>query len=58
MEGYVDLLQLHFPPRGHPGNITNQEAWKVLEELKDQGIARIIGVSNWYVVVSSYSIVM
>lgn len=58
MEGYVDLLQLHFPPRGHPGNLSNQEAWKVLEELKDQGFARIIGVSNWYVVVSSHFIVM
>lgn len=58
MEGYVDLLQLHFPPRGHPGNLSNEEAWKVLEELKDQGFARIIGVSNWYVVVSSYFIVM
>ena len=48
MQGYVDLLQLHFPPRGHPGNLTNREAWRVLEELKDQKIARIIGLSNWY----------
>lgn len=47
--GYVDLLQLHFPPRGHPGNLSNREAWRVLEELKDRGIARIIGVSNWQV---------
>jgi diketogulonate reductase-like aldo/keto reductase len=49
LEGYVDLLQLHFPPRGHLGNLTNREAWKVLEELKDQKMARIIGLSNWYV---------
>lgn len=49
MNGYVDLLQLHFPPRGHPGNLSNREAWRVLEELKDQGHARLIGVSNWYI---------
>jgi diketogulonate reductase-like aldo/keto reductase len=49
MMGYVDLLQLHFPPRGHPGNMSNREAWRVLEQLKDQKIARLIGVSNWYV---------
>ncbi|OAL42837.1 Aldo/keto reductase [Pyrenochaeta sp. DS3sAY3a] len=47
LQGYVDLLQLHFPPRGHPGNLTNREAWRVLEELKDQNMARIIGLSNW-----------
>ncbi|KAK2734140.1 hypothetical protein CKAH01_08184 [Colletotrichum kahawae] len=47
LEGYVDILQLHFPPRGYVGNMTNREAWRVLEDLKDQGVARIIGVSNW-----------
>ncbi|KAI8302143.1 NAD/NADP-dependent indole-3-acetaldehyde reductase [Colletotrichum sp. SAR11_59] len=47
LEGYVDILQLHFPPRGYAGNMTNREAWRVLEDLKDQGIARIVGVSNW-----------
>lgn len=47
MEGYVDLLQLHFPPRAHPGNISNREAWRILEQLKDQKVARLIGVSNW-----------
>lgn len=46
--GYVDVLQLHFPPRGYVGNLSNHEAWRVLEELEDQGLARIIGVSNWY----------
>ncbi|KAK1705792.1 NADP-dependent oxidoreductase domain-containing protein [Colletotrichum acutatum] len=50
LEGYVDILQLHFPPRGYDGNMTNRDAWRVLEDLKDQGVARIIGVSNWYVV--------
>jgi diketogulonate reductase-like aldo/keto reductase len=49
LQGYVDLLQLHFPPRGQPGNLTNREAWRVLEELKDQKMARIIGLSNWYI---------
>lgn len=47
LKGYVDLVQLHFPPRAYPGNLTNREAWRVLEGLKDQGIARLIGVSNW-----------
>ncbi|CAK1360704.1 NADPH-dependent conjugated polyketone reductase C1 [Cercospora beticola] len=47
LAGYVDVLQLHFPPRGYAGQLSNREAWRVLEELKDQGIARIIGVSNW-----------
>jgi diketogulonate reductase-like aldo/keto reductase len=50
LEGYVDVLQLHFPPRGYRGNMTNREAWRVLEDLKDEGVARVIGVSNWYVV--------
>lgn len=49
LEGYVDILQLHFPPRGYAGNMTNRETWHVMEDLKDQGVARIIGVSNWYV---------
>lgn len=48
LQGYVDLLQLHFPPRGHPGNLSNREAWRVLESLKEKGLTRIIGVSNWY----------
>lgn len=47
LEGYVDVLQLHFPPRAYVGNLSNREAWRVLEELKDEGLARIIGVSNW-----------
>jgi diketogulonate reductase-like aldo/keto reductase len=45
--GYVDVLQLHFPPRAYVGNLSNCEAWRVLEDLKDEGLARIIGVSNW-----------
>lgn len=48
LAGYVDVLQLHFPPRGYSGQLSNREAWRVLEDLKDQGLARIIGVSNWY----------
>ena len=47
LAGYVDILQLHFPPRGYPGQLSNREAWRVMEDLKDQGVARIIGVSNW-----------
>ncbi|KAJ4385980.1 hypothetical protein N0V93_008871 [Gnomoniopsis smithogilvyi] len=47
LEGYVDVALLHFPPRGKNDNLTNREAWGVLEHLKDLGLARIIGVSNW-----------
>jgi diketogulonate reductase-like aldo/keto reductase len=45
--GYVDVLLLHFPPRGYVGNLSNREAWRVVEELKDEGVARVVGVSNW-----------
>lgn len=47
LEGYVDVALLHFPPRAKKDNLSNREAWAVLEELKDQGLAKIIGVSNW-----------
>ena len=47
LDGYVDVLQLHFPPRSYVGNLSNREAWRVLEDLKDEGLAQIIGVSNW-----------
>lgn len=47
LEGYVDVLQLHFPPRSYVGNLSTREAWRVLEDFKDEGLARIIGVSNW-----------
>lgn len=47
LEGSVDLLQLHFPPRGIKGNLSSREAWRVLEDLKDSGVAKLIGVSNW-----------
>lgn len=43
----VGLLQLHFPPRGIKGNLSSREAWRVLEDLKDSGVAKLIGVSNW-----------
>ncbi|UZJ55338.1 hypothetical protein CBS101457_004658 [Exobasidium rhododendri] len=42
-----DALLLHSPPRGKDGNPTNVEAWKIMERLKDEGVADVIGVSNW-----------
>lgn len=45
--GYLDAALLHFPPRSKGENLSNREAWAVLEELKDQGLVRVIGVSNW-----------
>ena len=46
--GYVDVLLLHFPPRGYVGgNLSTREAWRVVEELKEEGVARVVGVSNW-----------
>ena len=47
-DGYVDVLLLHFPPRGYVGgNLRTREAWRVVEELKEEGVARVVGVSNW-----------
>lgn len=33
-----DVLLLHFPPRGVDGNPSNVEAWKAMEQLKDEGV--------------------
>lgn len=40
LEGYIDCVQLHFPLRSKKGNLSNREAWRCLEELKDKNIAR------------------
>jgi diketogulonate reductase-like aldo/keto reductase len=45
----LDLLLLHSPPRAMEGNPSNVEAWKIMEQLKDEGVADVIGVSNWLV---------
>ncbi len=39
---YVDLLLLHFPIP-----VLRNKTWKVAEEIKAQGLARSIGVSNY-----------
>ncbi|ORY56452.1 alpha-keto ester reductase-like protein [Leucosporidium creatinivorum] len=45
---YVDLYLIHWPyDLGKDGYPTHEEAWKILEELKDEGLAKSIGVSNY-----------
>ncbi|KAK4699596.1 hypothetical protein P7C70_g6664, partial [Phenoliferia sp. Uapishka_3] len=45
---YVDLLLIHWPyDFGKDGKPSNEEAWKQLEILKDEGLAKSIGVSNY-----------
>ncbi|PWN52881.1 Aldo/keto reductase [Violaceomyces palustris] len=44
---YLDAYLLHFPPRGKHGLPSNVEAWKEMERIKEQGLAKSIGVSNW-----------
>ena len=44
---YLDAYLLHFPPRGVEGLPSNPEAWKELEKIKEAGLAKSIGVSNW-----------
>ncbi|HET8977900.1 MAG TPA: aldo/keto reductase [Solirubrobacteraceae bacterium] len=45
---YVDLFLIHWPlPTLYDGDFVS--TWKVLEEFKDQGRARSIGVSNFQV---------
>lgn len=40
---YVDLYLIHWPYEfGKPGYPTHEEAWKVLEELKDEGLAKCV----------------
>ena len=39
-KGYADAVLLHRPPRGENGLPSNVEAWKLLEAVKDKGLAR------------------
>lgn len=45
---YVDLYLIHSPLfTSEPGAPTLQEAWKVMEEIHAEGLAKSIGVSNY-----------
>lgn len=45
---YVDLYLIHAPTFvSEPGAPTLQEAWKVMEEIQAEGLAKSIGVSNY-----------
>ncbi|KAL8280809.1 hypothetical protein RQP46_006813 [Phenoliferia psychrophenolica] len=45
---YVDLLLIHWPyDFEKDGKPTNEEAWRQIEAIKDAGLARSIGVSNY-----------
>ncbi|KAM0749928.1 NADP-dependent D-sorbitol-6-phosphate dehydrogenase [Meredithblackwellia eburnea MCA 4105] len=47
---YVDLYLIHSPLNfGTPGYPTYEEAWKELEKLKDEGLIKSLGVSNFAV---------
>jgi diketogulonate reductase-like aldo/keto reductase len=39
-KGYADAVLLHRPPRGENGLPSNVDAWKLLEAVKDKGLAR------------------
>jgi methylglyoxal/glyoxal reductase len=39
---YLDAFLLHYPGKGHPA-----DAWKALQEARDNGLVRHIGVSNF-----------
>ena len=47
--GYLDLVLIHWPTSilAEPGEANRLATWKALEEMKDQGFARSIGVSNF-----------
>ncbi|MGI0156751.1 MAG: aldo/keto reductase, partial [Thermoplasmata archaeon] len=42
---YVDLYLIHWPRADSPGD--RLETWRAFEELKDAGLCRAIGVSNY-----------
>ncbi|KAK4058923.1 hypothetical protein OIO90_000369 [Microbotryomycetes sp. JL221] len=45
---YLDLYLIHTPTElGKGGNPDHATAWKTMEELKDEGLVKSIGVSNY-----------
>ncbi len=43
----LDAFLLHLPPRGKDGFPGTVEAWREMEKLKDEGLVKSIGVSNF-----------
>ncbi|XP_026313466.1 aldo-keto reductase AKR2E4-like isoform X2 [Hyposmocoma kahamanoa] len=50
---YVDLYLIHFPvaskPDGSPDNVDYLETWQGMEDAKEQGLTKSIGISNFNV---------
>lgn len=48
---YIDLILIHWPTSiiGEPGEKARLETWKAIEECKEKGLVKSVGVSNFLV---------